>query len=314
MKIYNQINGFDAVNPVVTIGIFDGIHLGHRQIIQRIKEIALHINGETVMVTFWPHPRIVLKKNNMPVKLLTALEEKTKIIETLGIDHLIVLPFTPDFANTTFNEFIHNYLVNGLHSKYIVIGYNHHFGKDRQGGFDQLKENADRYGFTVERLNPVIIEDTVVSSSNIRNLISNGNPVLANKLLGYPYFITGKVTEGKKIGRKIGFPTANVTVTDENKLIPFTGVYAVRVELNRTLYNGMLNIGIRPTINSNNHHLTIEVHIFDFNKDIYGHEITLQFLDRIRNEKKFNNIEELVEQLKNDKIKAGLLLDKFSEK
>jgi len=296
----------------VTIGIFDGIHLGHRQIIQKLKEKAAKSNGETVVVTLWPHPRVVLKRDNRHVELLTTFEEKERMIGELGVDHLVILPFTKEFANITFSEFIRNYLAGGIGSKHIIVGYNHHFGKDRMGGFEQLKESAAVYGFTLERLNPVIIDDTVVSSSNIRNLISKGNLKLGNSLLGYPYSFTGKVIEGKKIGRKIGFPTANLELTDKNKLVPFTGVYAVGVLIGNHTHTGMLNIGIRPTITDQNHRLTIEVHIFNFNDTIYGHEIRIQFLERIRDEQKFNSVDELIHQLELDKIKTQSLLQQFT--
>jgi riboflavin kinase/FMN adenylyltransferase len=312
LKVYNSVNGFIAINPVVAIGIFDGIHLGHVQILNRIKKIASRIKGETVVVTFWPHPRLILGNKSNGIQLLSTFDEKISLIEKNEIDNLIILPFTKGFANITYDEFIENYLVSGIHAKFIILGYNHRFGKDRKGGFEQLKENAMKSGFTVERQSPVIIANKTVSSSVIRQLISEGKILLANQLLGYHYTIRGNVVEGKKIGKRLGFPTANIEIKEENKLIPLSGVYAVKVEINNKLYNGMLNIGVRPTIPEQMHQLTIEVHILNFNNEIYGKEIILQFFERIRNEKKFNNTEELIDQLKHDKIETNLMLNKHS--
>lgn len=301
LKIYNKIEDFKAINPVVTIGIFDGVHLGHIRIINRIKEIAGRKSGETVVVTLWPHPRQVLGDENTSVHLLSTLNEKIKLIEGSEIDHLIILPFTKDFANTTFTGFIEKYLVKGIKATHIVIGFNHHFGKDRKGGFEHLKESAVTYGYTVERLDPFTIDNRNVSSSAIRSLIAEGDVTNANQMLGYKYALDGKVVEGKKIGRLLGFPTANIKVTGENKLVPATGVYAVLVEVNNVLYKGMLNIGYRPTITDQMHNYTIEVHILDFNKNIYGEVLRIAFIERLRNEKKFNSADELIEQLIQDK-------------
>lgn len=312
MKIYQDVNSVKAINPVVTIGIFDGVHLGHIKILERLKKIASSTGGETVVVTLWPHPRLVLGNSRDAIHLLSSLDEKIGLIEKSGIDNMIILPFTRDFANISYDEFIRNYLVDGIKAKSIIVGYNHHFGKDRKGGFEQLKDNADKFGFSVERQAPVIIENKTVSSSVIRQLIMDGNVVLANKLLGYHYAIEGKVMKGKRIGKQLGFPTANIDVSDENKLIPFTGVYAVRVEIENRWHNGMLNIGVRPTIEEQVHSFTIEVHILDFNKDIYGKDIRLQFVERIRDEKKFKNADELIEQLKLDRIETNLILGNHS--
>ena len=311
MKIYKDVNSVKAIHPVVTIGIFDGVHLGHIKILERVKNIALRTGGETVVVTLWPHPRLVLGNSRDAIHLLSTLDEKIELIERNGIDNMIILPFTRDFSNISYDEFIRNYLVDGIEAKSIIVGYNHHFGKNRRGGFEQLKDNAEKFGFSVERQTPVIIENKTVSSSVIRQLIMDGDVVLANKLLGYHYGLGGKVIEGKRIGKQLGFPTANIDVTDENKLIPFTGVYAVKVEIENKWYTGMLNIGVRPTIEEQVHNFTIEVHILDFNKDIYGKDIRLQFVERIRDEKKFKNADELVEQLKRDRIETGLIFGKY---
>ena len=310
MKIYQDVNSVKAINPVVTIGIFDGVHLGHIKILERLKKIASRTGGETVVVTLWPHPRLVLGNSRYEIHLLSTLDEKIGLIEKSGIDYMIILPFTRDFANISYDEFIRNYLVDGIKAKSIIVGYNHHFGKNRKGGFEQLKDNADKFGFSVERQTPVIIENKTVSSSVIRQLIMDGDVVLANKLLGYHYTVKGKVIEGKRIGKQLGFPTANIDVNGENKLIPFTGVYAVKAEIENNWHNGMLNIGVRPTIEEQVHSFTIEVHILDFSKDIYGKDIRLQFVERIRDEKKFKNADELIEQLKRDRIETNLILGK----
>lgn len=312
LKIYQDVNDFKATNPVVTIGIFDGVHLGHIQILEQLKKIALRIGGETVVVTLWPHPRLVLGSNKDNIRLLSTLDEKIRLVGENGIDNMIILPFSRDFANISYDDFIQNYLVDGIHARSIIVGYNHHFGKDRKGGFEQLKDNADKFGFSVERQSPVIIENKHVSSSVIRQLIMEGDVVLANKLLGYHYAIEGRVIEGKKIGKQLGFPTANIKVNGENKLIPLTGVYAVRVEIESRGYKGMLNIGVRPTIAEQVHNFTIEVNILDFSQDIYGKDIRLQFIERIRNEKKFKDANELIEQLKQDRIETNLIYGKYS--
>lgn len=314
LKIYQDLNSYTAINPVVTIGIFDGVHLGHAQILERLKKIAAETGGETVVVTLWPHPLLVLGKKPNDIQLLSTLDEKINLIGKHGIDNLIILPFTRDLANVTYREFIQNYLISRIRAKHIIVGYNHHFGKDRKGGFEQLKDMAEGSKFSVERQNPVMIENKIVSSSAIRQLISEGDVSLAGKLLGYHYSVEGRVVKGKEIGKRLGFPTANISVNDENKLIPLTGVYAVNVEVGNIFYNGMMNIGIRPTIAEQVHNLTIEVHILHFNSDIYNRDIRLHFIERIRDEKKFRNTDELVEQLKCDKAKTNQIFGSLSNK
>lgn len=314
MKVYQDVNSYEAVNPVVTIGIFDGVHLGHVQILERLKKIAAKTGGETVVVTLWPHPLLVLGKKPDNIQLLSTLDEKINLIEKHGIDNLITLPFTRDFANVSYREFIQNYLVSRIRAKHIIVGYNHHFGKDRKGGFEQLKDMAEGSKFSVERQNPVMIENKMVSSSAIRQLISEGDVSLAGKLLGYHYSVEGRVVKGKEIGKRLGFPTANIRMIDEHKLVPLTGVYAVKVEIDKIYYNGMMNIGVRPTIAEQIHNLTIEVHILHFNSDIYGRDIRLHLIERIRDEKKFGNTDELVEQLKCDKVKTNRIFGSLSNK
>jgi len=248
----------------------------------------------------------VLQPENNELRLLTTLDEKIEIIRSHGIDHLVIIPFSREFSQTSYEEFIRFYLVEKVKARHVVVGYNHHFGRDRQGTFENLLQSSAKYGFSAERLSPVYINNSDVSSSAIRRNISVGNMVFANEALGYRYFIQGEVVSGSQMGRKIGFPTANVAVNDSRKLIPRNGVYAVDVKVEGKVWKGMANIGIRPTIESQVHEQTLEVNIFDFSGDIYGKPITVFFKDRIRNEIKFDSVNNLVKQLDEDKkqIKA----------
>lgn len=303
MKVYTDLDQFkEVVNPVVTIGTFDGVHIGHRKIIQRIKEVAKKVNGETVLLTFFPHPRMILHPEDNKVKLITSQEEKIELLARESIDHLIIHPFTPEFSNLSSIEFIRNILVEKIGTKKLVIGYNHHFGKNREGSFKHLKEFSDVYGFEVEEIPAQDIDNVSISSTKIRNALLEGDVETANLYLGHSYQLRGEVVEGDKIGREIGFPTANIQVKDRYKLIPANGVYAVDVVCNGEKHKGMLNIGNRPTVNNNRN--AIEVNIFNFDKNIYGKEIGVFFKKRIRDEKKFDNLEELKNQLIKDKQKA----------
>ncbi|MBN2613600.1 MAG: bifunctional riboflavin kinase/FAD synthetase [Bacteroidales bacterium] len=311
MKIYNGTGNFKAINPVVTIGIFDGVHLGHKQLLKRIKEVAQQISGETVVLTLWPHPRLVLGKNNQ-FQLLSTLEEKINLIKNEGIDHLVIFPFDLRFAAITYEMFIEEYFVKAVKAAHIVIGFNHRFGKDRNGGFEQLKERSATFGYSVERLDQIVVEGYTVSSSEIRNLISNGNIDAANRLLGYKYPFEGSVVEGKKLGRQLGYPTANIQAKSENKLVPAKGVYAAFIEIEGLLYKGMLNIGYRPTIARQVHRLTIEMHIFNFNQNIYGKDVKILFVEKLRDEKKFQNADELKWQLMKDKKTSISVFEKHA--
>jgi riboflavin kinase/FMN adenylyltransferase len=309
LNICHDISLFHSAETVATIGIFDGVHIGHQLIIKRLKELSSVYHSETVVITLWPHPRLILQPGNSELRLLTSLEEKIEIVRTMKVDHMIILPFTREFADTTYEEFIRRYLVEKVKARHVVVGYNHHFGRNRQGSFDSLLQSSSRYGFSAERLNPVFIHNSDVSSSAIRRNIAIGNIIFANEALGYQYFISGKVITGSQMGRKIGYPTANVEVGDPRKLIPRNGVYAVDVRVNNQLYKGMGNIGVRPTIESQVHEQTLEVHIFDFDKDIYGESITVFFKDRIRNEIKFATINDLIKQLDKDKQEIRIRFD-----
>jgi len=310
LKIYNDIENFKAKNPIVSTGIFDGVHIGHKKIIDRLNELALKYNGESVLVTLWPHPKEILKPENNNSLLLTTRKEKEFLLEKSGIDNLITLPFTKEFSQTSFRDFVKHYLISKIKAKHIVIGYNHHFGKDRKGDFKYLKSISEEYGFSVEQLKPVIFQKSYVSSSAIRQNLEKGIIEAANILLGYNYFINGKIIVGDKIGRKLGFPTANIELNDSHKLLPKNGVYAVKVLVDQKEYNGMLNIGTSPTLKGNFSHRTIEVHIIDFKGEIYNKEIGISFIGRIRDEKKFRNEEELINQLNSDKYKILNLLSK----
>jgi len=299
--IHTQIDLFNIKNPVVTIGVFDGVHQGHQKVLSRLNQLAKHNNGESVVFTFWPHPRIVLSKDMHSMRLLSTIDEKKYLLTNSGIDHLIINPFTKEFSELTACEFIEEYLVKKIGVKHLLIGYNHRFGKDRKYGFDFLNDCAQKYGFSIEKLEAQLVDNEKVSSTIIRDFLNQGKIDRANKYLGYTYFISGNVVEGNQIGRKIGFPTANVQVPELYKQIPMDGVYAVRVKLNGDNYFGMLNIGTRPTIQDDIKSKNIEVHILDFDQKIYHQTITVFFEKRIRDEFKFNSLDELMLQLQKDK-------------
>jgi len=300
LKIYNSLSEFkESDYAVITVGTFDGLHLGHQKIINRMNALAEENNGETILVTFDPHPRLVVHENNKTLKFINTQKRKFDLLEKLGIDHIIILPFTKEFAKTSSEDFIREYLVDKLEVKKLIVGYDHHFGNNREGNYDQLYLLGQKYGFEVEEIKAQYIDDIAVSSTQIRNALMEGDVKKANKMLGYEYGITGIVVEGNRIGRSIGFPTANIDIDDKFKLIAAGGVYACKVEYNGRLFKGMGNIGTRPTVGING--LVTEVHIFDFDEDIYGKEITILFINRIRDEKKFDNLEELQKQLSLDK-------------
>lgn len=307
MNIYRNINEFRSKGDVViTTGTFDGVHVGHRKIIQRVTELAKKINGESVLLTFFPHPRMVLYPEQNDLRLINTIEERVELLKKTGIDHLIIHPFTKEFSRMTSLDFVRDILVTKLNTKKLVIGYDHHFGKNREGSFEHLKEYGPVYGFDVEEISAQEIQQINISSTKIRNSVLIGEIKAANQFLGYHYFINGTVVEGEKIGRQIGFPTANLKVNDWYKLIPGNGVYAVKVGFEGVTYNGMLNIGTRPTISGND--VTIEVHLFNFNQDIYTKNLRIEFVEKIREEEKFNQLTDLQSQLIHDKEKALFLL------
>lgn len=312
MKVFHHIGDITAINPVVTIGIFDGVHRGHVEILRRIRKLAARYKGESVVITLWPHPRFVLQPENTELRLLTSLEEKIKLIEEHGIHKLLILEFDQELANIPYDRFVKEYLVEQIAAKHVVVGFNHHFGKDRKGTFENLQKIAREFDFQAERLGPVIFDDIRISSSGIRNMIEEGRIQSASKALGYPYFIRGEVVKGNQLGRTIGFPTANIKPDESRKLLPRNGVYAVKVMLDNRKLTGMLNVGIRPTVESSRTDRTIEVHLFDFHEDIYGKQVTLYFYDWLRNEIKFNSLQELKEQLEIDRAEVKKLLRPLS--
>jgi riboflavin kinase/FMN adenylyltransferase len=307
VKIYYNIDEFKASEKsVTTTGTFDGIHLGHNVILKKLQEAAKKYGGETVILTFFPHPRMVLQPENTDLRLLNTIEERIALFKSTGIDHLIIHPFSKEFSRLTSIEFVRDILVTKLNTHKLVIGYDHHFGRNREGSFQHLKEYGPIYGFDVEEIPAQDIEQINISSTKIRNSLTEGNIKTANQFLGYHYFIEGIIVDGNKVGREIGFPTANIKIKEWYKLIPAIGVYAVRILLNNNSYKGMLNIGNRPTLNGNN--TTIEVNIFNFSADIYNNEIKIEFIERIRDEQKFDKLEELKNQLEIDKQTAIQIL------
>ncbi|HEY5690350.1 MAG TPA: bifunctional riboflavin kinase/FAD synthetase [Cyclobacteriaceae bacterium] len=307
MKIYHSIDDFTKLDfAVVTSGTFDGVHIGHQKILQRLKEIAEKFNGETVVITFWPHPRLVLYPDDKSLKVLNTFEEKAALLKEQGIQHLLRIPFTKEFSQISSQQFIDNILVKQIGTRKLVIGYDHRFGKNREGSFEQLKINGPQYGFDVEEISRQDIDEVGVSSTKIRNALTAGDIDTANHFIGRPYMITGRVIKGDKLGRVLGFPTANIDIDSHNKLVPAEAIYAVDVEYENHHYGGMLYIGNRPTVGGTKR--SIEVNIFDFNKDIYGENLTIRLLASIRKDAHFVDLEALKKQLKADKESAMSLL------
>ncbi|HRX11371.1 MAG TPA: riboflavin biosynthesis protein RibF, partial [Draconibacterium sp.] len=251
MKLYTNLNQFEAKRPVVTIGTFDGVHLGHQKVILRLREFAKQHNGESVIFTFHTHPRLVTAPDKANLRLLTTLKEKTDLFEKYGIDHLIVYTFDKEFSDLSYSEFVEKILVEKINTHCLVVGYDHKFGKNREGGFDYLQKCAEKFNFEIEKLDALLVQDESVSSTKIRDALQNGEIEKANHYLGYPFTLHGTVVEGKQLGRKLGFPTANIVASDKFKIIPGYGVYVVKVEIGGNIYSGMLNIGMRPTFNDN---------------------------------------------------------------
>lgn len=307
MKIYHGLEDFKPLSyAVVTSGTFDGVHLGHQKILRRLKEIADKNTGETVLITFWPHPRLVLYPDQQELRLLNTFEEKADLLRDQGIDHLLRIPFTKEFSNLRSQDFIQKILIDTIGTRKLVIGYDHRFGKNREGSFEHLKENANTYGFDVEEIPKQEIDSVGISSSKIRAALLTGDVRTSSELLGRNFTITGRVVTGQKLGRMLGYPTANVEIDSQYKLVPHDGAYAVHINVGNTVHRGMLNIGFRPTVGGTTK--TIEVHIFDFEQEIYGENITVHFVEKIRDEMKFSDIETLKSQLKSDKRAAIDLL------
>ena len=307
MKIYYSIEDFRRLNfAVVTSGTFDGVHIGHQKIITRLNEIAEKHGGESVVITYWPHPRLVLYPDDRDLRLLNTFEEKADLLRKHGVQHLLRLPFTKEFASISSLDFIRNILVNGIGTRKLVIGYDHRFGKNREGSFEELSLNGPQFGFEVEEIPRQDIDQLAISSTAIRQNLYEGEVERAAELLGRPYSITGQVVQGEKLGRVLGFPTANIDPDSRNKLIPAEGIYAVTVEHLSSVYTGMLYIGKRPTLGGTVQ--SIEVNIFDFNQMIYGETLTVHFIKQIRKDMQFSDLEALKKQMDLDRQAALQIL------
>ena len=314
MKIHRNIDQLPVFkNAVVTIGTFDGVHQGHRQILNQLKEEAAKIMGETVIITFHPHPRKVLRSDKPGIQLINTIEEKTELLSDEGIGHLVIVPFTQEFSKFTAKEYVEDFLIKKFHPHTVIIGYDHHFGQGRKGDYRLLEQYEKDGAFKLNEIPEHVLNASGVSSTRIRAAILNGKIEEANELLGYPFFFEGLVVEGDKLGRKLGYPTANLKVEEEEKLVPGNGVYAVEVGIPIAIgkeskrLKGMMNIGVRPTLGGTRR--VIEVNIFDFDKDIYGKRLRVYVKKRLRDEQKFNGLEELKGQLSQDKQDALKVLD-----
>ena len=306
MKVFNSIQDFKSNSrTIVTLGTFDGVHIGHKKILEQLVETAKKTNCESLVLTFFPHPRMVLQ-NDSNIKLLNTISEKAILLENLGLDNLIIHPFDENFANLSAKAFVKSILVDCFQIKKIIIGHDHRFGKNRAANIDDLIVFGKLYDFNVEQISSQEINEISVSSTKIRNALFDGNIKLANKFLGNNYSISGKVVKGKQLGRTIGFPTANINVQEYYKLIPKAGVYAIKSIWKNKIIFGMMNIGFNPTVAGKNQ--TIEVYFFDFNEDIYDQNITISFIDRLRDEQKFDSVELLKKQLQLDEVKAMAII------
>lgn len=308
MKVRFIDETFELKRPVATIGIFDGVHTGHQFILDHLKKQAEAHGGESVVVTLWPHPRIVLNKSMQGFKVLHTRDEKIRELERNGIDQLIIVPFSTEIAALSACDFVQKYLVDKLGVEVLLVGYDNRFGNDRRGDPEGLQMCAEKNEFRIEKLPEFSHNYGRVSSTNIRETILVGKLEKARQMLGYHYFLSGTIVEGNHIGRKIGFPTANIHPMDPYKLIPMNGVYAIRMELRDKIYKGMLNIGFRPTIDSSSAVKTIEAHLFNVSGDFYDEHVVIHFVKRVRDEMKFKGLDALKEQLEKDKVNIQRLL------
>ena len=312
--INNSILARGIKNAVVTIGTFDGVHLGHQAIFREMRRLAEEIDGETVVVTFHPHPRQVLSIGTERLRFICSQEEKLKKIEEFGIDHVVIIPFTKEFAGTPSDVFIKEYIINHIHPAVIVVGYDHHFGKNRMGDYEMLNQLGEQYGFRTVQVGAQYVNEVAVSSTKIRNYLWTGNVKAANDLLGYHYSVTGTVVMGNQIGRTLGFPTANLDIPNEYLMINNPGVYACQTVIDGQLYDAMANTGLRPTIGDRaDGDFIIEVNVFDFDGDLYGKTLKVWFIDRIRDEEKFNGLEALKQQLQRDREEAKKILSLYRQ-
>jgi riboflavin kinase / FMN adenylyltransferase len=310
MKVHYNIDDLPVFNKaVITIGTFDGVHLGHRLIIENLKEEAIKINGETVIITFHPHPRKIVSSQILGVRLITTMTERIELLEQMGIDHLVIVPFTDLFAEQDAEDYIKNFLIAKFHPHTIIIGYDHRFGKERKGDYLLLEQKAGEFNYTLKEISKHILHEISISSSKIREAILHNEIEMANKLLGYNFFFEGEVVHGNKLGRQLGYPTANLKLNDPEKITPGNGIYAVYIETEvggqkseTERMKGMMSIGFRPTVDGKER--VIEVNIFDFTQEIYGQTIRVIVKKYLRPEVKFNSLEELVKQIDNDKVES----------
>ena len=305
MNIYRDITELPLFkNAIITIGTFDGVHNGHRQILNQLIEEANEVDGTPVVITFYPHPKQIVGNDLSSVLVLNTLEEKSALLAEVGIEHLVVVPFTKEFAEQSAEDYIKNFLVRSFKPHTIIIGYDHRFGKNRAGNYELLEVKGQEFNYRVKEIPEHILHNITISSTKIRTQLLEGNISTANELLGYDYFFSGNVITGKQLGRTIGFPTANLAINNESKLIPGNGVYAVTVQIenDKTIFNGMMNIGVRPTFEKTER--TIEVNIFDFDSSIYDKQLTVHIKTRLRDEIKFDGIDSLKNQLNKDREMA----------
>jgi len=308
MTIHEGYEGLSLKNPVVTLGIFDGVHTGHRRLLDRLVSHAMATGSDSVVITFNPHPRLVLSETRAGLSFLTTLDEKKILLGRSGIGYLLILEFNQQIRNMGACEFIKDILVDRIGIKHLIVGYDHHFGRQREGDFATISGCAAKYGFTVEKVEEVMSGNVAVSSTAIRDALLSGRLEEANGFLGYSYFLSGTVVHGRGIGKSIGFPTANILPSDEYKLIPADGVYAVEIELDSRLLKGMLSIGSNPTVNNDPGIRSIEAHIFDLDRDLYDRQVKLIFRHRLRNEKKYGSLRRLARQMELDRKLALKLL------
>jgi riboflavin kinase/FMN adenylyltransferase len=308
MIIHQGYENLNQKEPVVTLGIFDGVHRGHKALLDSLVSRAREVNGESVVITFHPHPRLVLEKKKKGLSFLSTMDEKKILLEKALIDHLIIIEFTRHFSKMNACDFVKKILVGKVGTRHLIIGHDHHFGFKGEGNYNTINDCARAMNFKVEQIHGFQMEEATISSSLIREALMKGNLDEANKCLGYTYSLRGKVVAGKKIGRIIGFPTANIKPDYKYKLIPGDGVYAVEVQLDNDLFHGMLSIGRNPTVNKTPGARSIEVNIFDFEDDIYEKDIEVSFRYRLRNEIKFDNVEQLSRQMEHDRKNAMRLL------
>jgi riboflavin kinase/FMN adenylyltransferase len=309
LKLFHSINDFHSTKKtILTLGTFDGVHIGHKKILERITQNTENGKYESLVLTFFPHPRMVLQEKS-EIKLLNTISEKSKLLEATGIENLVIHPFNESFSRLTAEEFVHSILVDQFHIQKIIIGHDHRFGRNRTANIDDLIAFGAEYGFEVEQISAQEIQDVSVSSTKIRKALNEGNMALANDYLGYAYFLSGEVVKGKQLGRTIGFPTANIQIEEDYKLIPKNGVYVVKALINEKEVFGMMNIGFNPTVNGQKQ--TIEVNLFDFDADIYGEKIEVSLLHYLREEQKFGSVDLLKSQLNQDKIDALAFVRQF---